>query len=126
MSTLITIRAALKTALEDAGRVVYDYPKENIVAPALVVVPGSPYITPVSIGASTHRVHVRFAITACVNPADNQAALANLETLMLATLTSLPIDTAIQGGWSSPQISTVGNSEMLTSQITIDVATTIT
>ena len=126
MSTLVTVRSDLKTALEGAGRVVYDYPRENITAPAIVVVPGSPYITPLTIGASTSRVQVRFSLTACVNPADNQAALANLETLMLAVLSLLPVNVAIQDGWTSPQISTVGNSEMLTSQITIDVATTIT
>ena len=104
----------------------YDYPRENITGPALVVVPGSPYITPLTIGASTNRVQIRFSLTACVNTADNQAALANLETLMLAVLSLLPTNIAIQDGWTSPQISTVGNSEMLTSQITIDVATTIT
>lgn len=126
MSDLITLRTALQSALADTGRVVYPAPPEQPLSPSLVVVPGSPYIEPRSIGGLTHRCDIRFNMTACVVPNDNNAALANLENLMLDTLTQLPDGYAVEGGWSSPSINTVGNTEMLTSQITVVVATTIT
>jgi len=81
MANLATYRANLASTLAAAGRVVYAWPNENITPPAIVLVPGSPYITVSAIGGA--RCNVRFDITCIVNAADNQAALANLETLIL-------------------------------------------
>lgn len=124
--SVLTIRNDLTTALSDSGRVVYPAPPEQPLSPSLVVVPGTPYIEPRTIGALTSRVDVRFNITACVQPLDNNAALNNLEVLMLAVLTDLPDGYAVEGGWSSPTINTVGNTEMLTSQISVVLAATLT
>jgi hypothetical protein len=102
--------------------VVYAWPNENITPPAIVLVPGSPYITVGAIGGT--RCHVRFDITCIVNAADNQAALANLETLILSVTDLLANNISMLGGWSQPTVQQIGNADMLISQINIEMVTT--
>jgi hypothetical protein len=70
------------------------------------------------------RIHVRFDITCIVNAADNQAALANLEALILSVCDLLPNNISMLGGWSQPTVTQIGNAEMLISQINIEMVTT--
>ena len=123
MANLVTLRDDLATALSAAGRVVYAFPKEQITPPALVLVPSSPYLVPVGIGGLSNRINVRFDLTALVNATDNQAALANLETLMLDVFNALPAGTSVNN-WSQTTVTAVANQELLTSQITIELVTT--
>jgi hypothetical protein len=124
MANLVTLRDNLATALSAAGRVVYAFPREQITPPAIVLVPTSPYITPVAIGGLSNRLNVRFALTVVVGAADNQAALANIETLMLDVYDTLPNGTSIINGFSQPQIEEVTGQQMLTSSLTIELVTT--
>ena len=123
MADLSALRTTLATALNGAGRVVYSFPRENITPPALVLVPSSPYLVPVGIGGLNHRINVRFDLTAIVGAADNQAALANIENLMLAVFGALPTGVSVTS-WTQPTVITIGSNEMLTSQITIELVTT--
>jgi hypothetical protein len=123
LANFATLRTDLAEALEAAGRVVYSFPREQITPPALVLVPSSPYVVPVGIGGLNNRINVRFDLTAIVGAADNQAALANLETLILAVFDSLPSGVSVDQ-WTQPNVITVGSNEMLTSQITIELVTT--
>jgi len=123
LANFATLRTDLAEALEAAGRVVYSFPREQITPPALVLVPSSPYVVPVGIGGLNNRINVRFDLTAIVGAADNQAALANIETLMLAVFDSLPAGTSVNN-WTQPTVVTIGSNEMLTSQITIELVTT--
>jgi len=123
MADLTSLRNSLSSALSAAGRVVYAFPREQITPPALVLVPSSPYLTPASIGGAGNRVNVRFDLTAVVGAADNQAALANIETLMLDVFDALPTGTSIDSGWSQPRVEEVSGQQMLTSQITIELVT---
>jgi hypothetical protein len=61
MANLVTLRDSLASDLSAAGRVVYAFPREQITPPAIVLVPASPYITPVAIGGLSNRLNVRFA-----------------------------------------------------------------
>ncbi len=124
MADLVSLRNGLASALSAAGRVVYAFPREQITPPALVLVPASPYLTPASIGGAGNRINVRFELTAIVGAADNQAALANMEALMLDTFDELPQGTGIINGWSQPQIQEVSGQQMLTSSLTIELVTT--
>ena len=124
MADLVSLRNALASALSSAGRVVYAFPREQITPPALVLVPASPYLSPASIGGAGNRINVRFELTAIVGAADNQAALANIEALMLDTFDELPAGTSIINGWSQPQIQEVSGQQMLTSSLTIELVTT--
>lgn len=122
MADLATLRANLATTLQAAGRVVYAYPNENITPPAIVLVPGSPYITIGAIGGN--RCHVRFDITCIVNAADNQAALKNLETLILSVSDTLSNTISYTSGWSQPTVQQIGNADMLISQLNIEMVYT--
>jgi hypothetical protein len=77
----------------------------------------------VAIGGLNNRINVRFDLTAIVGAADNQAALANIETLMLAVFDLLPTGASVDQ-WTQPNVITIGSNEMLTSQITIELVTT--
>jgi hypothetical protein len=123
LANLAEFRADLADALSAAGRVVYAFPKEQITPPALVLVPSSPYLEAVAIGGLNNRINVRFDLTALVNASDNQAALANLETLMLDVFGALPSGASVTN-WSQPNVQAVANQELLTSQITIELVTT--
>ena len=124
MANLVSLRDSLASDLSAAGRVVYAFPREQITPPAIVLVPASPYITPVAIGGLSNRLNVRFALTVVVGAADNQAALANIETLMLDVFSTLPTGTGIINGFSQPQIEEVSGNQMLTSSLTIELVTT--
>jgi hypothetical protein len=124
MANLVSLRNSLSSSLSAAGRVVYAFPREQITPPAIVLVPASPYITPVAIGGLSNRLNVRFALTVVVGAADNQAALANIETLMLDVYNALPNGTGIINGFSQPQIEEVSGQQMLTSSLTIELVTT--
>jgi hypothetical protein len=124
MANLVSLRNNLASALGAAGRVVYAFPREQITPPALVLVPASPYLTPVAIGGLSNRINVRFELTAIVGAADNQAALANMESLMLDVFNELPTGTAVINGWTQPQIQEVTGQQMLTSSLTIELVTT--
>lgn len=123
MANFATLRDDLATALGAAGRVSFAYPKENPTAPALVLVPSAPYVKPQSIGGLNNRIAVRFDLTAMVYVADNQAALGNLETLMLDVFTALPAGISVDA-WTQPIVEDVANTKMLTSQLTLELVTT--
>ena len=122
MANLVALRNDLADTLKKAGRVVYAFPNENITPPAIVLVPGSPYMTVSAIGGS--RISVRFDITCIVNAADNQAALANIETLILSVTDLLSNNISFLGGWSQPTVQQIGNADMLISQLNIEMVTT--
>ena len=123
MANLVNLRNGLASALSAAGRVVYAFPREQITPPAIVLVPAAPYLVPASIGGAGNRVNVRFELTAVVGAADNQAALANIETLMLSVFDLLPAGTSINNGWSQPRVEEVSGNQMLTSSLTIELVT---
>lgn len=123
MANLVNLRNGLASSLSAAGRVVYAFPREQITPPAIVLVPAAPYLVPASIGGAGNRVNVRFELTAVVGAADNQAALANIETLMLSVFDLLPAGTSINNGWSQPRVEEVSGNQMLTSSLTIELVT---
>jgi hypothetical protein len=122
LGNLATYRTTLAATLAAAGRVVYSFPNENITPPCIVLVPGSPYITVTAIGGS--RCHVRFDITVIVNAADNQAALANIETLIFSVTDLLANNISFLNGWSQPTVQQIGNADMLISQLSVEMVTT--
>lgn len=119
MSGITTARNGLKTALESTGYIVYAYPAENMSTPCIVLVPGSPYIEVKSIGSSP-RLGGNFQVTLCVAANDNQAALVNLESMIETVLSNLPTGIGL-GDFTQPKISQVGPTDLLTTDILIDV-----
>jgi len=118
---LATVRSTLATALEDAG-IDYStsaYPPPVVIPPSVVIVPGSPWLQPQTIGRpGTPRVLVTFRLTCCVAHIDPQASLNQLEDLMFAVIDNLP------RGWDvsdagPPSLEQVGPSELLVADLQV-------
>ena len=112
--SLTETRAEIAKNLESFGYSVYSYPKESMIAPALVLVPGSPYV---QFDTPTRR-SVKFQLTIMVAANDNQAALVNLETIIDEVSDILPTWFAISD-FTQPQIVEIGSTSYLTTDINI-------
>jgi hypothetical protein len=123
---LKTLRQSLASALEDAG---IDYstsafPPPVVVPPTVVIVPGNPWIAPVTLGRpSEPQVEVSFRLTCIVANLDNQGSLDQLETLVFAVLTNLPRGWEV-GDVSPPSVETIGPSDLLVSDVQVTTLTT--
>lgn len=123
--SLADARAAIADALADTTANVYAYPPAVVMPPAILMVPGDTYVEPVTIGANGIRARQRLQLTLAVAPIDNPATLDGIENLMGEVLLALPTSIAYEGGFSRPVMSQVGPSDLLTSDLTITVVTTI-
>lgn len=116
-----TLRDTFTDAFEGLGAAVYDYVPPVVPGPSIFVFPADPYIEPYTIG--TGRARVRFQLTACVPANDNQAALANLEDLLIGIYTNMPAGvTGLPA--SAPSMTQVGPSNLLVSELTVELVTT--
>lgn len=123
--SLAEARADLVEALGDIEANVYAFPPAVVIPPAVVLLPGDDYVEVARIGATT-LVRQRFRITAAIAPLDNEAALDQIEQLITDILTELPATVGFETGFSSPRMSQIGPSDLLTSDMTITVMTDIT
>lgn len=114
--SITTTRQDLADSLKDAGYSVYAFPNEQMFAPCIVLVPGSPYI----VWETPNRQSARFTLTLMVVANDNQAALINLEKMIETVIEALPTFARV-GDFSQPAINEIGSTEFLTSDIEIDV-----
>ena len=112
--SLTTTRTKLAEALKTSAYSVYAYPSETMIAPAVVIVPGSPYVN--IYNAYTNVAN--FQITLMVINNDNQAALVNLEKMIETVFSKLP-DWVTVGDFSQPTSVEVGSTEYLTSDLVI-------
>ena len=123
---LKTLRQSLASALEDAG---IDYstsafPPPVVIPPTVVIVPGNPWIAPVTLGRpASPQVEVTFRLTCIVANLDNQGSLDQLETLVFAVLTNLPRGWEV-GDVSPPSVETIGPSDLLVSDVQVTTLTT--
>jgi hypothetical protein len=109
-------RQDLADALADPSYSVYAFPNEVMFAPAIVLVPGSPYV----LWQTPTRFAAKFILTLMVPNNDNQAALVNLEK-MIETVAALIPDHVTVGDFSQPTSNEVGSTEYLTTDIELDV-----
>lgn len=113
------IREELTDLLQGLSANVYWFPPVAPIAPAVVVVPGSPnYIDPVVIGLSKFRIY--FNITFLVNMQDNQAALNNMEELLFDVYDALPA-TYVVGSATQPTPIKLNNTDYLSADIPVQV-----
>lgn len=120
MGAISDARTALKSALESAGYIVYAYPAENMSTPCVVLVPGGPYVEIKTISDSP-KLGLSFNVTLCVAANDNQAALINLENLIEDIIPLLPRG-SVGATFTQPKITQVGPSDLLTTDIQLDIA----
>lgn len=112
------IRSELRTALTEIKANVYDHVPETVIAPALVVVPNSPYIEINTIGSTVINLQLNFTLTLCVSYHSNAAALDNLERLYLQVLAALPANYVV-GVLEKPAVTQVGASELLVADFNV-------
>ena len=114
--SITSTREDLADSLKDSGYSVYAFPNEQMFAPCIVMVPGSPYI----IWDTATRQRSRFTLTLMVVNNDNQAALINLEQ-MIETVSSLIPSYVQVGDFTQPNVAEIGSTEYLTTDIELDV-----
>jgi hypothetical protein len=115
------IRGAIKTALSTVTANVYDSVPETVIAPAVVIVPDSPYMELDVIGKATTRVKLNYTITACVAYFSNAAALDNLEQLVMSILGKLNASKYELSVVERPSVTEVGTTTLLVSDIRLSV-----
>lgn len=114
--SLTETRQALADALQDAGYSVYAYPNEVMFAPALVLVPGSPYV----LWQTPTRFGLKFMLTLLVVNNDNQAALVNLESMIETVIPLIPSHVSVSD-FSQPTSTEIGSTEYLTCDIELEI-----
>lgn len=111
-------RAALATALATTNATVFQSVPESPIPPAIVIVPGSPYMEPGTINKATTKVKINFAITAIVANNSNAGSLAALELLIIGILAAIPSG-YIVGDVEKPTVLSIGASTMLVADINV-------
>jgi len=112
------VRGALATALSSVAGSIYSYVPEAIIPPAVVIVPGSPYMEPNLINKATIKVMLNYKITAAVAYNSNPASLDNLEKLIISILAVIPAGYVV-GQIETPQIVQIGASNVLSADINV-------
>jgi len=113
------VRAPLAAALAGVTASVYESVPEAIIAPAALIIPGTPYLETTLISSSI-QVKINFTISAVVAYNNNAGALDNLEKVSLEILAAIPSGYVV-GDVSRPSIITLGSSNFLISEL--DVST---
>lgn len=119
---LAEIREDLATLLSGLNANVYFFPPEVVMTPAAIVLPDTPYIEPLSIGANKYRI--KFRLTFAVAMTSNQAALNAIEDLVFAAYNALPVG-YILGEVSDPRPVNLGQSDLLSAEMMVEVITQI-
>jgi len=119
MTILSQIRTPLATALSGVAANLFAYVPESIPAPAVVIVPDSPYLEFLTIGSnSTFKSKINLTITCCVAYNSNPASLDNLEQLITSVVSLIPAGyelTAVD----RPTVTTVGAGQLLVADIRV-------
>lgn len=113
-----SIRDALKTSLAGVSASVYNSVPESVIAPAVVLVPATPYLEPTLLSKGNVKLKVNMTATAIVLYNSNPASLDNLEKLVISILAALPAG-YIAGVVERPLVSQIGAAQYLTADINI-------
>jgi hypothetical protein len=118
-STILSaVRTPLATALSGVTANVFSYVPEQIPAPAVVLVPDSPYMEFETIGKSTFRTKLNYTITCCVAYNSNPASLDNIEQLITSVVAVIPAGYDVQVV-DRPTVTQVGASNLLVADIRV-------
>jgi hypothetical protein len=124
-SIAVNIRGTLKTAISSVAINPYDAVPEAPQVPFAAIVPNTPYLEPNLIGTST-RVKINLVITVGVAMYSNNAALDNIEQLVMSILAVIPQGYTV-GSVSNPIPMTLASgSDILACEIDISTQYTQT
>jgi hypothetical protein len=115
-----SVRSDLADALtDDIKWQTFAYPSENPLPNSVIILPGSPWIQPLTVGKKS--VMVGYVIKVCVNTADNKSELTKLEDFLTDIIDKLP-SWAIFKSVSAPSELQVGTAYLTVSDIYVEVA----
>jgi hypothetical protein len=122
VADLSTVRASIMQALTALPANLYDHTPEVPMLPAIVLLPGDPYIAPIQLKRGQYQAS--FEIRIAVTSIDNQAGITNLEQLAFGVFESLPAG-VIPQEVSQPQPLSLGMAEVIacTIPLTIPIST---
>jgi hypothetical protein len=123
--TLASIRAAFATAIQQAGYKAYAQPLATVIPPGVVIVPGEPYLEANTLASGGTIWQVNLTLIVVVAYLDNQAALANLEAIVVKVCANLPRGTAFDRV-QQPTVEEVGPSSLLTCRIPVSIRANLT
>jgi hypothetical protein len=124
-SIAVNVRGALKSAISSVAINPYDAVPEAPNVPFAAIVPNTPYLEPNLIGTST-RVKINLIITVGVAMYSNNAALDNIEKLVMSILAVIPQGYTV-GSVSNPIPMTLASgSDILACEIDISTQYTQT
>ena len=126
MAAISTLRGTLATTLANAGVwSVFSFPPSTLLANAVVITPGDPYITPSNNDEISVNPLATFRILITKPALDNQGNLAGMEDYILAVVTKLAAATYQMNisSVSAPAIVNAASGDLLVSEITVSILT---
>jgi len=125
-AAITTLRGTLATDLTNAGVwSVFAFPPATLLANAVVITPGDPYIVPTNNDRTTIAPLANFKILMTKPALDNQGNLAGIEDYIVAVVTKLAASTLDLNisSISAPQIVAAQSGDLLVSEITVSILT---
>jgi hypothetical protein len=125
-AAITTLRSTLATTLANAGVwSVFSFPPATLLANAVVITPGDPYITPSNNDEISVNPLATFRILITKPALDNQGNLAGMEDYILAVITKLAAATYQMNisSVSAPAIVNAASGDLLVSEITVSILT---
>ena len=125
-AAITTLRSTLATTLANAGLwSVFSFPPSTLLANAVVITPGDPYITPSNNDEISVNPLATFRILITKPALDNQGNLAGIEDYILAVVTKLAAATYQMNisSVSAPAIVNAASGDLLVSEITVSILT---
>lgn len=116
--TLKSVRTDLKTALTSANKYsIYDHVPEAIIPPAVLLMGGSPWLVPATIG-NNKTYFLRMSIECVAAPISNPGSLEKLEDMIETVLGLIPVKWIVLDV-ATPRIRSANSTDLLTAEITI-------
>jgi hypothetical protein len=125
-AAITTLRSTLAQTLANAGVwSVFSFPPATLLANAVVITPGDPYITPSNNDEISVNPLATFRILITKPALDNQGNLAGMEDYILAVVTKLAAATYQMNisSVSAPAIVNAASGDLLVSEITVSILT---
>ena len=125
-AAITTLRSTLATDLTNAGVwSVFAYPPATLLANAVVITPGDPYIVPSNNDHVTVLPLANFKVLITKPALDNQGNLAGMEDYIVAVVTKLAASTLTLNisSISAPAIVSAQSGDLLVSEITVSILT---
>ena len=119
---LTTLRTTIATALTNAGVwQVFAYPPPTPLPFSVIISPGDPYVTPSNNSYNTIAPLATFRIVMTQPLLDNGGNLIGMEDMIIAVFNKLSASTLVFNvtGVSAPSVLTIGNSDLLSCDLSI-------